>query len=84
MDNDRPAVTELMAGVSAALTPRGTDLSTDVYEVILREIPQLRADRPLLTLLAASVDDNIATCLHVLQHGIDLADVHAPAAAEDD
>jgi transposase-like protein len=72
-----------MADVSAALTPRAVELSRDIYEVILREIPQLRADKPVLALLAASVDGNVATCLHVLRHGIDLANVRPPAAAEE-
>jgi hypothetical protein len=42
VDMDRPAVAELMADVSAALAKRVSVLCQDVYEVILREIPQLR------------------------------------------
>jgi DNA-binding PucR family transcriptional regulator len=49
--------------------------------VILREIPQLREDKPLLALLASSVDSNVDTCLQIMQHRIDLATVAAPAAA---
>ena len=56
-------------------------MSEDVYEVILREIPQLREDKPLLALLASSVDSNVGTCLQIMQHRIDLAAVAAPAAA---
>jgi DNA-binding PucR family transcriptional regulator len=58
-------------------------LSSDIYELIVREIPQLRADSRVLTLLEASVAENVATVLHILQHGIDLDRVHAPAAAEE-
>jgi PucR C-terminal helix-turn-helix domain/GGDEF-like domain len=83
VDNDRPAVSELMAAVSAVLAPRITEVSSEVFEVIVRGIPQLHADKPVLTLLASSIDGNVATCLHVLWHGIDLANVHAPAAAEE-
>jgi PucR C-terminal helix-turn-helix domain/GGDEF-like domain len=36
-----------------------------------------------LALLEASVAENVATMLHILQHGIDLDRVHAPAAAEE-
>jgi hypothetical protein len=78
---DRPAVTELMAEVAAAVTRRAAEVSADVYEVILREIPQLREDKPLLALLASSVDSNVGTCLQIMQHRIDLAAVAAPAAA---
>jgi hypothetical protein len=34
-------------------------------------------------LLEASVGENVATLLHVLQHGIELEKVRAPAAAEE-
>jgi hypothetical protein len=78
---DRPAVTELMAEVATAVTRRAGAVSADVYHVILREIPQLRDDKPVLALLASSVDSNVDTCLQIMQHRIDLAAVAAPAAA---
>src|SRR5712691_6018061 len=81
VDIDRPAVVELMAGVAAAVARRAAAVYEDVYAVILREIPQLREDTPLLALLGSSVDSNVDTCLQVMQHQIDLADVQAPAAA---
>jgi hypothetical protein len=56
-------------------------VSEDVCEAILREIPQLREDKPVLTLLASSVDSNVETCLQIMQHRIDLAAVRARAAA---
>jgi DNA-binding PucR family transcriptional regulator len=56
-------------------------VSEDVYKVILREIPQLDDDKPLLALLASSVDSNVNTCLQILQHRIDLTAVQAPASA---
>jgi DNA-binding PucR family transcriptional regulator len=64
------------------VAPHTAELSADIYELIVREIPQLRSDRRVLTLLEASVAENVATVLHILQHGIDLDRVHAPAAAE--
>ena len=81
MDIDRPSVTELMAEVAAAVTRRAAAVSADVYEVIIREIPQLRDDKALLALLASSVDSNVDTCLQIMRHRIDLASVAAPAAA---
>jgi PucR C-terminal helix-turn-helix domain/GGDEF-like domain len=81
VDTDSPAVAELMAGVAAAVARQGASVREDVYEVILREIPQLRDDQPVLTLLASSVDSNVDTVLQILQHRIDLAAVQAPAAA---
>jgi DNA-binding PucR family transcriptional regulator len=81
VDMDSPAVAELMAGVAAAVSRRAAAVHEDVYEVILREIPQLRDDQPVLTLLASSVDSNVDTLLQTLQHRIDLAAVQAPTAA---
>jgi DNA-binding PucR family transcriptional regulator len=58
-------------------------MSADIYDLIVREIPQLHDDKRVLTLLEASVGENVATLLHVIQHGIELENVRAPAAAEE-
>lgn len=71
----------IMADVAAAVGRRSAAVSGDVYEVILREVPQLHDDTPVLALLASSVDSNVDTCLQIMQHRIDLAAVQAPAAA---
>ena len=78
---DDPAVAELMASVAATVSRRAAAVSEDVYEVILREIPELHGDQAVLALLASSVHSNISTCLQVMQHQIDLSAVQAPAAA---
>jgi len=78
---DHPAVVELMSSVAAAVTRGAAAVYQDVYEVILREIPELREDRPLLDLLSSSVHSNVDTCLQVMQHQIDLDGVQAPAMA---
>jgi DNA-binding PucR family transcriptional regulator len=83
MDRSSPSAAESAAEVSAALVPGTAELSADIYQLIVREIPQLRGDKRVLTLLEASVGENVATMLHILQHGIDLEKVHAPAAAEE-
>jgi DNA-binding PucR family transcriptional regulator len=70
-----------MADVAAAAHRRVAAVSEDVYDVILREIPELRDDKPVLALLASSVDSNVDTCLQIMQHRIDLVAVQAPAAA---
>ena len=82
MERVPPTVAQHAADVSGALAPHTAELSADIYQLIVREIPQLRADSRVLTLLEASVAENVATVLHILQHGIDLDRVHAPAAAE--
>ena len=71
----------IMAEIAAAVGRRAAVVHEDVYALILREIPQLPDDKPLLALLASSVGSNIDTCLQIMQHRIDLATVAAPAAA---
>jgi len=83
VDSSSTSAAEHAAAVSGTLAPRVAELSRDIYDLIVREIPQLRSDRRVLALLEASVDENVATMLHVLRHGIDLGNVRAPAAAEE-
>ncbi len=81
VDIDGPAVAELMADVAAAVSRRVGAVSQDVYEVILREIPELRDDQVVLALLTSSVHSNVGTCLQIMQHQIDLSAVQAPPAS---
>jgi DNA-binding PucR family transcriptional regulator len=83
MDRSIPSAAESAAAVCAALEPRCAEMSADIYGLIVREIPQLRGDERVLTLLESSVGENVTTVLHVLQHGIDLEKVRAPTAAEE-
>jgi len=81
VDSSSPSAAEHSAEVGGALVPRTAEVSADIYRLIVEEIPQLRGDRRVLKLLEASVGENVAAMLHILQHGIDLENVHAPAAA---
>jgi hypothetical protein len=81
VDMDRPEVAGVVADVAAAVGRQVSVVSDDVYAVILREIPQLRDDKPVQALLSSSVYSNIDTCLQVMRHQIDLPAVQAPAAA---
>src|SRR6202453_5173341 len=81
VDIEGPAVTGLMADVAAAVSRRVDLVSEDVYEVVLREIPELHDDKSVLALLASSVHSNVGTCLQIMQHQIDLSVVQAPAAS---
>jgi hypothetical protein len=81
VDTDVPAVTELVANVAMAVSRRVAMVSASVYDVIVRDIPELRNDKTVLDLLTSSVHSNIGTCLQVLRHQIELDTVRAPAAA---
>jgi hypothetical protein len=83
MNSPSLSAAESASEVTAELAPRAMEMSADIYQPIVREIPQLRSDKRILQLLEASVGENVATVLHILQHSIDLENVHAPAAAEE-
>jgi hypothetical protein len=83
VDSSSPAAAEHSIEVGGALVPRAAEISADIYQLIVREIPQVLGDTRVLKLLEASVGDNVATVLHMIQHGIDLENVRAPAAAQE-
>src|ERR1700683_4930173 len=82
MDRSSAPVVQSVSDISSSLTPRTAEMSADIYGLIVRQIPQLRGDKRVLTLLEASVGENVATVLHIIQHGIELENVHPPAAEE--
>ena len=73
---------ELAAEVANALATRIDEICTDVYDLIMREIPGLPTDSRVRSLLSASVVENVSAALHILQHAIDVEQVRAPNAAE--
>ncbi len=81
MSTDSLRVADLMADVAVALSRRYAALSADVYDAILREIPELVGDEPVLALLASCIDSNVTNLVDILRYRIDPATVQAPAAA---
>lgn len=67
--------------LAAQLSDELGPLTQSVTERLASEIDQLGGDPRLIGLLGASVEGNIDTVMHVLQHGIDISSVEAPAAA---
>ncbi|MFC5141151.1 PucR family transcriptional regulator [Actinomycetospora rhizophila] len=70
-----------VAEVAAALAPQRAEVSASISDVLATRIEDLRGDPALLDLLAASVEANVETILHVLRHDLDPRDVEPPAAA---
>ncbi|AWK72871.1 CdaR family transcriptional regulator [Rhodococcus oxybenzonivorans] len=71
----------LVARIASSLNRRLVSLTADITDVLYTEIPDLRADRQLLELLGASVEGNLDTIFHTLQHNIAPENLEAPAAA---
>ena len=78
---DDARVGEQVTLVAANLESRLTELSRDIQDLIERDIPALRGDRLVISLLEASVAENVGTITHMLRHGIGTAGVDAPTAA---
>ncbi len=83
MDRSSPSVAQSAAEVSGALAPRSAELSADIYRLLVQEIPQLRGDRRVLALLEASVGENVATLLHVIEHGIEVTAAYIDLVSEE-
>jgi DNA-binding PucR family transcriptional regulator len=74
-------IDELLPRVAAAVSISVVQISRDVREQLILAIPELRGDDPVVNLLATSVEANVATLLHVLEHEIVPETVDPPAAA---
>ncbi|TVT59360.1 ABC transporter substrate-binding protein [Amycolatopsis rhizosphaerae] len=79
---DEAVVTENIARLAARLSERTGELTGDLVVLYARELPNLvHDDESVVSLLSASLYQNIDTALRIFQHGIDPARVEAPAAA---
>ncbi|NKQ57722.1 ABC transporter substrate-binding protein [Amycolatopsis sp. K13G38] len=74
--------------VAAHLTTIGATLNDDLpalvqqlYARLVEEIEELRGDERLLRLMNSTIEGNLSTVLHLLQHGIEVDRVDVPATA---
>jgi hypothetical protein len=81
VDVSVPTIDGLLPSVAAAVNVRLAEVSRDLREQLILTIPELRGDDVVVNLLAASVEANVSTLLHVLEHKIVPESVDAPAAA---
>ncbi len=79
---DEEAVSDRIRQIAATLADRATELAGELVQLYAADLPQLvNDDERMVSLLSASVYQNIETALQILQHGIDPANVEPPAAA---
>lgn len=77
-----PRVDERRAAVVAAIAPHQRRFVADLVTLSVHEIGPLEThDGVLLGLLEASIEENVVTVLHMLEHGLEPAALDAPAAA---
>jgi hypothetical protein len=72
-----------LSAVASNVAAHMPEVSQDVWELLIAEIPQLRGDGIILDTLKASVEENISTLLHVFENDMPLDNFEGPAAALD-
>lgn len=70
---------ERTATVGAAISVRLSEITQNLTQRVAGDIAELKGDKYIEDLLLASIESNLDTVLHVLQHDIDVTRVHAPA-----
>ncbi|NBH07630.1 helix-turn-helix domain-containing protein [Amycolatopsis sp. SID8362] len=79
---DEEVVSERIRQIAATLADRAAELTGELVQLYAADLPQLvNDDERMVSLLSASVYQNIETALQIFRHGIDPATVEPPAAA---
>jgi hypothetical protein len=63
------AVSRELSEVAAAVGGHVLDVTHDIWQLVTTDIPELRGDDIVEKLLDSSIEENVATLLHVFEHG---------------
>ncbi|KYH45647.1 helix-turn-helix domain-containing protein [Branchiibius sp. NY16-3462-2] len=80
---DDERVTAAVAATAATLNARLADVVDDMRTLLATTITELDGDPALVELLRASIEGNVDTILHSLQHGIEVTRFEPPTAANE-
>ncbi|WP_176440040.1 PucR family transcriptional regulator [Haloechinothrix alba] len=72
---------DLVAGVGSVLNSRLADITQELLDRLCVEVSDVAGDDALVQLMGASIEANVATIVHMFQHGIDVESTVAPSAA---
>lgn len=78
---DDNAVAERVAARAARLNPQLIELSVDIRELIRAAVPEVSTDEQIVTLLEASIRENVDCVIHILLNGMQTDLITAPNAA---
>lgn len=79
---DEEVVSDRIRQIAATLADRAGELTGELVQLYAADLPQLvNDDERMVSLLSASVYQNIETALQIFRHDIDPATVDPPAAA---
>jgi hypothetical protein len=74
-------VTRELSAVGTAAEERLLELTHEIWELLTSDIPELRGDDVVEKLLYASIEENVATMLHLFENAMPPDGVDAPASA---
>jgi hypothetical protein len=81
VEGDERAVDRQLSAAASAVKAHLLEVSQDLWADMVRSVPQLDGDETVVSLLAASVESNVATLLHLLELGLVPESLDAPSAA---
>ena len=81
VEGDERAIDQHLSAAASAVKAHLLDVSHDLWADMVRSVPELDGDESVVSLLTASVESNVATLLHLLEHGLVPESLDAPAAA---
>lgn len=81
MAAEHPEAAKQLSVVAENVGSHLPEVSRDVGEYVIAEIPELKGDVTVVKILQASVAENVATLLHVFENDMPLDKIEGPAAA---
>ncbi|MGW3736910.1 PucR family transcriptional regulator [Streptomyces sp. NPDC005148] len=81
MAAENPEAAKQLSVVAENVGSHLTEITRDIGEYVLAEIPELRGDATVIKILQASVGENVATLLHIFENDIPLDRIEGPVAA---
>ena len=81
MEGGDATVAAELSAVAATVAGQVPELSSEIWALLTQDIPELRGDQIVEKLLDASIEENVATLLHVFEHGLVPDEMRAPPAA---
>lgn len=78
---DAALVDQYVVAVASTLNSQLGDVTRSIRTLLADRIEELRGDQRIIELLGASIEGNVETILHILQHDIEAQHVDPPAAA---
>ncbi|MGW1888276.1 PucR family transcriptional regulator [Streptomyces sp. NPDC001970] len=80
MAAEHPEAAKQLSVVAENVGSHLTEVSRDIGEHVLAQIPELRDDATVIKILQASIAENVATLLHIFENEMSLDNVEGPAA----